>query len=96
MSNVFTLDALRQETIRRYAPTEVDLGDGETVELKSLLRLREKDRKAVVAAIEEINALEIGDEDSEEAVEEWSEAVSEACSKVFRVRRSRRIFTRLC
>lgn len=85
MSNVFTLDALRQETIRRYAPTEVDLGDGETVELKSLLRLREKDRKAVVAAIEEITDLEIGDEDSEEAVEEWSEAVSEACSKIFRV-----------
>ena len=84
MSNVFTLDALREETIRRYSPTEVDLGDGDTVELKSLLRLGEKDRKAVLAAIEEINDIE-SDDDDEESVAEWSEAVIEACSKIFRI-----------
>lgn len=84
MSNVFTLDALRQETIRRYAPTEVDLGDGDVVELQSILRLREKDRKAVIAAIEELNAVEY-DEDDDDSVIEWSESVVDACSKVFRL-----------
>lgn len=84
MSNVFTLDALREETIRRYAPTEVDLGDGEVVELKSILRLREKDRKAVLDAVEDINKLEYDDED-EDSLVEWSEAVVDACAKVFKL-----------
>lgn len=83
MGNVFTLDALREETIRRYAPTEVDLG-GEVVELKSILRLREKDRKAVLDAIEELNKFEYDDED-EDSVREWSGKVVEACSKVFKL-----------
>jgi hypothetical protein len=84
MSNVFTLDALREETIRRYSPTEVDLGDGDSVELKSILRLGEKDRKAVLDAIEEINDIEYDDED-EELVAEWADAVVDSCAKVFRV-----------
>ena len=84
MSNVFTLDALREETIRRYAPTQVDLGDGEVVELTSLLRLKEKDRKAVVQAIEDINELEYDDEDDDDAIAEWSEAVVEQCAKILR------------
>lgn len=83
-NNTFTLDALRQEVTRRYAPTEIDLGDGEVVELKSILRLRERDRKLVVDAIEEINKIEV-DEDDEDAVLEWSETVIESCSKIFRV-----------
>lgn len=85
MSNVFTLDALREETIRRYAPTEVDLGDGDTVELKSLLRLREKDRKAVIDAIEEINDLKYDDDADEDGVAEWSEGVVASCTKIFRL-----------
>jgi hypothetical protein len=84
MSNVFTLDSLREETIRRYSPTEVDLGDGDSVELKSILRLGEKDRKAVIEAIEEINDIEYDDED-EELVAEWADAVVDSCAKVFRV-----------
>lgn len=84
MTNTFTLDALREATIRRYAPTVVDLGDDESVELKSILRLREKDRKAVIDAIEEINELEVDDED-EDAVIEWSEAVVEACTKIYKI-----------
>lgn len=85
MSNTFTLDALRAETIRRYAPTEVDLGDGETVELKSLLRLREKERKAVIDAIEDINKLDYDEDADEDAVAEWSEGVVAACTKIFRL-----------
>ena len=85
MSNVFTLDALREETIRRYAPTVIDLGDGETVELKSLLKLREKDRKAVLDVIEEINAIDYDEDDDEDAVAEWAELIVEACGKIFKL-----------
>lgn len=84
MSNVFTLDAMRDAIVNRYAPTVIDLGDGESVELKSMLKLRSKDRDAVVAAIGDVNALEYDDED-EESIIEWSEAVVEICSKVFRL-----------
>lgn len=85
MSNVFTLDALREETIRRYAPTEIDLGEGDVVELKSILRLSEKDRKAVLEAIEEINAVETDDDDDDDDIFEWSEVVVDSCSKIFRL-----------
>jgi len=85
MSNAFTLDAMRDEIVRRYSPTEVDLGDGNVLELSSILKLREKDRKAVIDAIEEINAIETENEDDEESVAEWSGLVVDACSKIFRV-----------
>ena len=84
MSNVFTLDALREETIRRYAPTIVDLGDDETVELTSILRLKEKDRKAVLAAIEELNDLDF-DEEDDDSVAEWADGVVASCQKIFRL-----------
>lgn len=84
MSNTFTLDALREATIRRYAPVVVDLGEEGTVDLQPLLRLREKDRKAVVDAIEDINKVEFDDED-EDSILEWSDAVVEACSKVLKI-----------
>ena len=85
MSNVFTLEALRNETIRRYAPTEVELDDGNVIELASILRLGEKDRLAVVSVIEDINALEAGDSEDDESVAEWAELVVDACAKIFKL-----------
>jgi len=82
MSNVFTLDALREETIRRYAPTEVHLGDGDTVEMKSVMRLREKDRKTVVELLDELS--DLSDDDDEEDTE-WAESITEVCSKIIRL-----------
>lgn len=83
MANVFTLDALREETIRRYSPTTVELGDGKTVELKSLLRLREKERKAVLDAIESINELDYNDDDDEDTTAEWADSVARYCNEIF-------------
>jgi len=85
-NNVFTLDALRSETIRRYAPTVIDLGGGSEVELSSILRLREKDRKEVLNVIESLNEIEL-DEDADDEAElvEWSEAIVDACTKIFRL-----------
>ena len=84
-NNVFTLDAMRDEIVRRYAPTEIDLGDDNVIELVSILRLKEKDRAAVIDAIEEINSLETSDDDDEDAVLEWAGAVADACSKIFKL-----------
>ena len=86
MSNTFTLDAIRDSIVKRFAPTVIDLGDGATVELKSILRLGEKERKAVIAAVQEINDVDESDEDDDEDdVAAWSELVIESCTKVFRL-----------
>lgn len=54
MSNVFTLDSLREEVDKEYAPVKIGLSDGSSVTLRSLLRLNENDRKAVLSAVEAI------------------------------------------
>lgn len=87
MSNVFTLDALREETIKRYEPVSVQLADGSSIELKAVLRLGKKDREAVVAALDEmgkINTDEV-DEDDEEVVAEYAEKVCEIIEKIFKL-----------
>lgn len=86
MSNVFTLDALREETVRRYEPVLVQLSDGSSVELRSVLRLGKSDRDAVVAAIEEINELDGEfDEDDDEVVDGYAYSVCESIEKIFRL-----------
>ena len=86
MSNVFTLDALRDETIKRYEPVEILLSDDSSIELTSVLRLAKKDREAVLAAIEEINEIEDEfDEDDDEQVDRYAEKVCESIEKVFKL-----------
>lgn len=85
MSNTFTLDALINETVRRYAPVEVDLGDGDIIELKALMRLGEKERKSVIASIEEINDLDYDEDCDEEDLSSWSDLVVDSCTKIFRI-----------
>lgn len=85
MSNVFTLDSLREEATNRFAPTTVVLSDGSSVELKSVLRLGQNDRDAVLAAIDEINSIEQGEEDDEELIEEWAEKVCVCIAKILRL-----------
>lgn len=87
MSNAFTLDALREETVRRYEPVELILSDGSSIELKSVLRLGKRDRDAVQAAMEEVS--EIGDSDiddeDDDAVDEYAEKVCDSIAKVFKL-----------
>ena len=54
MSNVFTLDSMREEVEREFAPCQVDLGEGKTVTLRNLLRLRKKVRASVYALLDEL------------------------------------------
>ena len=88
MSNAFTLDALRQETINRYAPTVVELSDGSKVELKSIMKLGKKDRDFVMESISKINEIDTSgedDEDDEEVVDAWAVEVIAAVSKILKV-----------
>lgn len=85
MSNVFTLDALREETLKRYEPVEVILSDGSSVKLTPALRLSKKDRDAVMAAIDEINELDDLDEDDDDEVDAYAESVCDSVEKIIKL-----------
>lgn len=65
MSNLFTLDSLREEVEKEFAPVEIGLSDGTKVVLRSLIRCDEKTRKAVTAELEGFNEL-TGDDENED------------------------------
>lgn len=71
MSNVFTLDSLREEADKQFAPVKIGLSDGSEVTLRNLLRLGEKDRELVRANIKLISASN-DDESDEESSEDDS------------------------
>lgn len=79
MSNVFTLESLKQETKKKLAPFVLGLADGSEVELAAALRLSSTDRKIVQKAFEEARALEHKDDDSPEALD----GIIETLSKIF-------------
>ncbi|OBJ41323.1 hypothetical protein A5630_23065 [Mycolicibacterium mucogenicum] len=56
MSNIFTLDSLREEIEKEFAPAKAVLSDGTEIILRSLIRLGKSDRKAVSASIEAFQA----------------------------------------
>jgi hypothetical protein len=63
LSNSFTLDDLRAEVEREYAPLEITLSDGSTVTLKHLLRLPKKTRDKVVDTLKALETKEGDDPD---------------------------------
>ncbi|WP_104183319.1 phage tail assembly protein [Mycobacterium avium] len=80
MSNTFTLDSLREETRKKFAPVVIGLSDGSEVKLSSILRLPKESRKLVANTIEQLDDLE-PDEENLESIE----LLTEAISKVFNV-----------
>lgn len=97
MSNVFDLDAFREAAVRRYSPTLVKVGDGAPIELKSLLKLGEKDREKVLAVFDEIGELAVDGNASDEEVAEYAEKVCEASAQIFRLitRSHKRLLSKL-
>jgi hypothetical protein len=61
MSNVYSLDALRDDLDKEFAPLKLHI-DGEEVVLRNLLRLPEKDRSAVLAALKAVEDAQVDDE----------------------------------
>lgn len=58
MGNVFTLDALREEVEKEFAPVEIVLRDGTKVTLRNLLRLPKKDRDAVLGKLKVLESID--------------------------------------
>ncbi|QHJ86534.1 tail assembly chaperone [Mycobacterium phage Mabel] len=86
MSNVLKLDAIREETVRRFSPLPVELSDGSVVELKPLLKLGEKAREEILAVVDEIKDIEEPEDDEDqEAVEAYVEAVVDKVAKVLKL-----------
>ncbi|AGR46439.1 tail assembly chaperone [Mycobacterium phage Odin] len=88
MSNVFTLDALRAETKKKYEPVRIGISDDVIVEMKPLLKLGQKSREAVVEVFkefEDIPDIDEDDDESDELVDEYSLRVCEIIAKAFRL-----------
>ena len=56
MSNVFTLDALRDDIEKEFAPCQFELPDGKTVTLRNILRLPKSSREEVYKLLDELAA----------------------------------------
>lgn len=67
VSNVFSLDTLREDVEKKFAPVTITLSDGEEIVLRNIMRLSKDDRKAVLAVIEEIQAE--GDDSQADSIE---------------------------
>ncbi|AMW64104.1 tail assembly chaperone [Mycobacterium phage EvilGenius] len=89
MTNVFTLDAFREDVRKKYEPVKIGLSEDVTVELKPLLKLGKKAREAVAEAVKEIEALpdeiDEDDEDADELMDEIAEKICDSVGKVFKL-----------
>ncbi len=56
MSNVFTLDSLREAADKEFAPFKLALSEDTTVTLRNFLQLNKTTRDAVLAAVEGLNS----------------------------------------
>jgi hypothetical protein len=80
-NNVFTLDSLREEVEKKFAPVKIGLSDGSEVVLPSLLRLSKESREEFTVALEDLKNID-DDDDSPENVELAVEAVSKVIGAV--------------
>lgn len=64
MTNTFKLADIQDETRRRYAPVNIELGEDSSVELTALLRLDDKDRKAVLSTLDDIQTINDREDDA--------------------------------
>jgi len=83
MTNTLTLDDIRREAERRYAPVEIELTDGSTVELKPLLKLKKLEREEVSKILTELGDLEADEDEVDD--EEIGDLICDAVAKIFRM-----------
>lgn len=63
MSNIFTLDSMREEIEKEFAPFQLTI-DGKTLTLRNLLRVPKKHREEVYALLDELAAVSDKDEEN--------------------------------
>lgn len=61
MGNVFTLDSLREEVEKEYAPIVLVLPDHTEVQLRNLIRLPKKDRAIALDLLKQIEEIQTSD-----------------------------------
>jgi len=57
MGNIFTLDAMREEIEKEFAPFQIEI-EGKTLTLRNLLRIPRKNRDQVYALLDEMSDLQ--------------------------------------
>ncbi|AFF28322.1 tail assembly chaperone [Mycobacterium phage Twister] len=82
MSNVFTLDSLREEADKTFAPVKVELSDGTQVTLRNILRLAKNDRKKVLATLETLRSDEEREGKTLDEIDTMVDAVTEVLKVV--------------
>ena len=78
MTNVFTLDSLREEVKKGFEPFVLGLADGSQCELRSTLRLSAESRKTVKDSLDALSELDTDDDSTDNL-----DKVIELVSKVF-------------
>lgn len=71
MSNSYSLDDLKRDLDKEFAPVEIQVGN-ETVVLRNLMRIGEKEREAVLAALNEMDKVDPEREEQELSPEEMA------------------------
>ena len=79
MSNVFSLDSLREEVANEFAPLKIALSDGTETVLRNLLRLNEKVRTEI---LDTLKGLDLGDDDDEVRGDERVAQLTSGISRV--------------
>ena len=62
MGNVFTLDSMREEIEKEFAPCQIEV-EGKTLTLRNLLRVPKKNREEIYALLDELGELQRLDDD---------------------------------
>jgi hypothetical protein len=84
MSNVFSLDSLREEADKQFKPLSFPLSDGTEVTLKNVLRLTGKARETVLGAIDALNADDTGVSELAKQVETIIKGVASQPAKLLK------------
>jgi hypothetical protein len=53
-NNIFTLDSMREEIEREFAPCQFELPEGKVVTLRNILRIPKSDREKVYTLLDEL------------------------------------------
>lgn len=83
MTNLFTLDSIREEADKQFAPVKIGLSDGTEVTLRNLLRLKSDDRAVVRDQIKVFtDHVDSEDDDSESDSLEQVDAIATAATEI--------------
>lgn len=83
MTNTFNLADMVADADQKYAPVSLDLGGGDVVTLRNVLRIKPGTRKEALSLIKQIQSLtESADDDDAEMSEEDFDTVNEIQERI--------------